>query len=161
LGSGFLDLCKCFCGCGVYDINRTTCDAGIVEIGSRVSGFGECRRAIVPRSHVRPSGGHQTLLKDASDLPVLAMEQSNGRRAELRHGSEDVINATIIERVSRPGRFPWPLHLQVQLEGADAMLSGEVRDLCDMLVRAENRRQEVVDRRAARCLIIKRHRSSK
>ena len=41
------------------------------------------------------------------------------------------------------------------------MFSGEVRDLGDMLVRAENRRQEIIDRRGARCLIIKRHRSSK
>ena len=120
--------------------------------------LGESRRAIIPGAHVGAAGIHELLLQHLGDLPILAVKQRDRWRAELGDLLKDRINAAIIKKVSRPRGLPRPLHLQVELEGADAVFVCEIGDFFDVLVGADDRREKKIDRRGFRRLIENRHR---
>src|SRR5262245_28776020 len=127
------------------DVNRTTRNLGIVEIGSGMARFGECRRTIIPGAQVGASRIHETLLQDAGNLPILAMQQRNRWSPQFGYGIESCVNTPVVKCVGRPRWFPRPLHLQVKLERSDAVLFCQVGNLSDMFVGAEDRRQKQTD----------------
>jgi len=99
---GFFNFRNGFLGRYMDDVNRTARDPSIVEIGPGMSCFRECRRAIIPRAHVGASRIHQTLLQDAGNLPILAVEQGERRGAQLGYGFESRVNASIVKGVRGP-----------------------------------------------------------
>ena len=142
-GLGSFDFGNGFPGRHMNDIDRTARD-----LGHSKGRFLACPASVNAgeRSSQAPMSvrtrRHQTFLQDAGNLPILAVEQRDRRRAELGDGIERRVKCCRRQTSTPARKISRPLHLQVQLKGSDTVFLGQVWNLAHVLVGAEDRRQK-------------------